>query len=99
MTSVEKIARECKRYGYCQPGFHWETLDFENLLHRQSVDIAQGVDRDGAGDQGIMFGYAVNETEKLMPAPLYYCHAILKRLASVRKMDMNQSWVQILNLN
>ena len=86
MASIEKIARGCvKDIGYCQPGFHWETLDFENLLHKQSVDIAQGVDRDGAGDQGIMFGYAVNETEKFMPAPLYFCHAILKRLADVRK--------------
>ena len=86
MSSVEDIARACvKDIGYNQEGFHWETLAFENLLHKQSVDIAQGVDRDGAGDQGIMFGYAVNETEQLMPAPLHYSHEILKRLAVVRK--------------
>ena len=86
MSSVEDIARACvKDIGYNQEGFHWETLAFENLLHKQSVDIAQGVDRDGAGDQGIMFGYAVNETEQLMPAALHYSHEILKRLAVVRK--------------
>ena len=86
MSSVEDIARACvKDIGYDQEGFHWEKLAFENLLHKQSVDIAQGVDRDGAGDQGIMFGYAVNETEQLMPAPLHYSHEILKRLAVVRK--------------
>ena len=86
MSSVEDIARACvKDIGYDQEGFHWERLAFENLLHKQSVDIAQGVDRDGAGDQGIMFGYAVNETEQLMPAPLHYSHEILKRLAVVRK--------------
>ena len=86
MSSVEDIARACvKDIGYNQEGFHWERLAFENLLHKQSVDIAQGVDRDGAGDQGIMFGYAVNETEQLMPAPLHYSHEILKRLAVVRK--------------
>ena len=86
MSSVEDIARACvKDIGYDQEGFHWERLAFENLLHKQSVDIAQGVDRDGAGDQGIMFGYAVNETEQLMPAALHYSHEILKRLAVVRK--------------
>ena len=86
MSSVEDIARACvKDIGYDQEGFHWERLAFENLLHKQSVDIARGVDRDGAGDQGIMFGYAVNETEQLMPAPLHYLSEILKRLAVVRK--------------
>ena len=86
MSSIESIARMCvKDIGYAQAGFHWQKLTFDNLLHKQSVDIAQGVDRDGAGDQGIMFGYAVNENDKLMPAALHYSHAILKRLSEVRK--------------
>ena len=86
MSSIEGIARMCvKDIGYAQDGFHWQKLTFDNLLHKQSVDIAQGVDRDGAGDQGIMFGYAVNENDKFMPAALHYSHAILKRLSEVRK--------------
>ena len=86
MSSIEDIARMCvKDIGYAQAGFHWQKLTFDNLLHKQSVDIAQGVDRDGAGDQGIMFGYAVNENDKFMPAALHYSHAILKRLSEVRK--------------
>ena len=86
MSSIESIARMCvKDIGYAQAGFHWQKLTFDNLLHKQSVDIAQGVDRDGAGDQGIMFGYAVNENDKFMPAALHYSHAILKRLSEVRK--------------
>ena len=86
MSSIEGIARMCvKDIGYAQAGFHWQKLTFDNLLHKQSVDIAQGVDRDGAGDQGIMFGYAVNENDKFMPAALHYSHAILKRLSEVRK--------------
>ncbi|RED14133.1 methionine adenosyltransferase [Pontivivens insulae] len=86
MRRVEDIARACvKDIGYEQDGFHWETMEVTNLLHEQSSHIAQGVDTDGAGDQGIMFGYACRETEELMPAPIQYSHAILQRLAEVRK--------------
>ena len=83
---VEGIVRDCvKDIGYEQDGFHWKTLNVQNFLHAQSAHIAQGVDNDGAGDQGIMFGYAVNETEALMPAPIQYSHAILRNLAEARK--------------
>ncbi|SPF75248.1 S-adenosylmethionine synthase [Aliiroseovarius pelagivivens] len=86
MGSIAQIARDCIRdIGYEQEQFHWNTCRVMNFLHEQSAHIAQGVDRDGAGDQGIMFGYAVNETPELMPAPIQYAHAILKRLAEVRK--------------
>ena len=86
LARVEDIVRGCVRdIGYEQDKFHWNTLKVQNLLHPQSAHIAQGVDRDGAGDQGIMFGYACSETPELMPAPIQYAHAILRRLAEVRK--------------
>ena len=83
---VVDIVRDCvKDIGYEQDKFHWRTVEVTNLLHSQSAHIAQGVDKDGAGDQGIMFGYACRETPELMPAPIQYAHAILRRLAEVRK--------------
>ncbi|APG48252.1 methionine adenosyltransferase [Phaeobacter porticola] len=91
MGRIDEIARACiKDIGYEQDKFHHETVEITNLLHEQSAHIAQGVDaaadkEEGAGDQGIMFGFATNETPALMPAPIQYSHAILRRLAEVRK--------------
>ncbi|GGO99699.1 methionine adenosyltransferase [Stakelama pacifica] len=86
-TTVRNVVREI---GYEQDGFHWETFEFQNYLHGQSAHIAQGVDAsgnkdEGAGDQGIMFGYAVADTPDLMPATLDYSHKILQRMAADRK--------------
>ena len=86
MGRIGQIARDCiQDIGYEQEKFHWNTCHVLNFLHEQSAHIAQGVDRDGAGDQGIMFGYAIDETPELMPAPIQYAHAILRRLAEARK--------------
>jgi S-adenosylmethionine synthetase len=85
------VTNVVKEIGYEQDGFHWNNLNVSNYIHQQSSDISQGVDRDGAGDQGIMFGFAVNETEELMPAPIHYSHLILKSLADARHRKIEGS--------
>ncbi len=90
--AMEHIARETiRQIGYEQKGFHWKNLSVDVLVHEQSPDISQGIDRDladiheeGAGDQGIMFGYACDDTDMLMPAPIYYAHSLQKCIAKAR---------------
>ena len=90
---IEKLVRQTVYdIGYEQDGYHWEKMHFECHLHSQSSNIAIGVDKsgnkdEGAGDQGLMFGHACNETEDLMPAPIYYAHKILKEMSRIRRND------------
>ena len=98
---IEKI-RECiKDIGYDQEGFSWKNVNIECFLHSQSADIAMGVDSkgnkdDGAGDQGIMFGYACDETKELMPAPIQFSHKILRLMAQDRKSGVLKNTIVVL---
>ena len=96
-AAIEQTVRQAiKDIGYEQDGFHWDKAQVEILLHAQSADIAQGVDAlankdEGAGDQGIMFGYACRETPDLMPAPIYCAHKILQNLSEVRRSGVEKA--------
>ena len=86
------VRKVVKNIGYEQDGFHWKNLTVANIMHGQSPDIALGTDNFGAGDQGIMFGYACNETDSFMPAPIYYSHCIVESLANFRR-NTNAQWM------
>jgi len=91
---VESAVRKTiKDIGYEQPGFDWRTVEITNLLHGQSADIALGTDTFGAGDQGLMFGYACNETTDYMPSAIYWSHQIVRELARIRKMGGHIDWL------
>ena len=87
-NAVRRVIRDI---GYEQDGFHWATVDIKNYMHGQSADIALGTDTFGAGDQGIMFGYATNKTPNYMPPTIYYSHKIVERLTAVRKSG--ETWL------
>jgi S-adenosylmethionine synthetase len=87
------VRRVIKNIGYEQPGFDWRTVEITNLLHAQSADIALGTDNFGAGDQGLMFGYACDETDSYMPSAIYWSHKIVEQLAKMRKNHPDWSWI------
>ena len=87
------VRKVVKNIGYEQDGFNWQTLNIANLMHGQSPDIALGTDKFAAGDQGLMFGYACNETDSYMPSAIYWSHRIVEQLSNLRKTNNNFSWL------